>query len=65
MSTVYSNTNFNIEIENEDLRPRTIFGNVNDAKLAFDSKMAVQTSNSQSTCSIGAGFKPDHVGMLS
>lgn len=65
MSTVYSNANFNIETESEDLKPRTFFGNINDVALAFDGKLAIQTSNSQSTCEIGAGFKADHVGMLS
>jgi len=46
MSTVYSNANFNIETESEDLKPRTFFGNIDNVELAFDGKLAVQTSNS-------------------
>lgn len=65
MSTVYSNANYNIETESEDLKPRTFFGNVVDAKAAFDGVLTVQTTNSASTCEIGAGFKADHVAMLS
>jgi hypothetical protein len=41
MSTVYSNANFNIEIESEDLKARTFFGNINDVTIAFDDKLAI------------------------
>jgi len=39
MSTVYSNAQFNIETESEDLKPRTFFGNINNVELAFDGKL--------------------------
>jgi len=41
MSTVYSNANYNIETENEDLKVRTFFGNVADVKAAFDGILTV------------------------
>lgn len=65
MSTVYSNTNFFIETESEDLKARTFFGNINEPKLPFDGKLVTQPTNSQSTCVIGVGFKADHVALIS
>jgi len=65
MSTVYSNNNFKIEIESEDLKPRTFFGNVEDVTMAFDDILSIQPEQTAQTCEIGAGFKADHVGMLS
>ena len=41
MSTVYSNANYNIETENEDLKVRTFIGNVSDVKAAFDGTLTV------------------------
>jgi len=46
MSTIYSNANYKIETENEDLKARSFFGNVNNVMLAFDDKLVVQPSNS-------------------
>ena len=65
MSTVYSNANFFIETESEDLKARTFFGNINEPKLPFDEKLVTQPTNSQSTCVIGVGFKADHVALIS
>jgi len=41
MSTAYSNGNFGIGTLSEDLKARTFFGNINDAKMAFDGKLAI------------------------
>lgn len=67
MSTVYSNAQFMIETQKEDLRFRKTFGNINDVSLVFDSKLLVlpTISNRESECHFGGSFKAGHVGMLS
>jgi len=50
MSTVYSNSNFKIETENEDLKPRTRFGTISNIGVPFDDKLMIQPSNTASTC---------------
>jgi hypothetical protein len=67
MSTVYSNENFKIEKEREDLRFRKTFGNIDDVSTVFDSNLMIlaKKSSSESTCIFGGSFKADHVGMLS
>jgi len=41
MSTVYSNENFKIEKEREDLRFRKTFGNIDDVSTVFDSNLMI------------------------
>lgn len=41
ISTVYSNKNFKIEVENEDLRFRKTFGTMEDFEKAFDNQLIV------------------------
>ena len=68
MSTVYSNANFKIETEKEDLRFRKVFGNLDDnTKMVFDGLLTMfpTISNSESECFVGGSFKAGHVGMLS
>jgi hypothetical protein len=67
MSTVYSNENFKIETEKEDLKFRKIFGNLDDNLVSFDNRLLLSPvkSSSDETCIIGGSFKANHVGMLS
>lgn len=62
---MYSNTNFNIETESEDLKARSYFGTVANLRVPFDNLLMVQPTNTQSTCQIGVGFKEGHVGLIS
>lgn len=67
MSTVYSNEQFKIETQKEDLRFRKTFGNLDDVSLVFDSKLLISPtiSSSQRHCYYGGSFKIGHVGMIS
>lgn len=68
VSTTYSDENFKISVPSEDLKSKDIFGTYTNNKAAFDDILtedqgdsAVQSGN----CSIGMGFKPGHVGLIS
>jgi hypothetical protein len=67
MSTVYSNQNFKIETERDDLRFRKTFGNLKEVGKIFDNKLTAMPSidSSKSECYVGGSFKANHVGMLS
>jgi len=67
ISTVYSNENFKIETEKEDLRFRKKFGNVKDVSMLFDNKLTQMPSidSTKTECFVGGSFKANHVGMLS
>jgi hypothetical protein len=57
MSTVYSNQNFKIETERDDLRFRKIFGNLNkeSVPMVFDNKLTAMPNigSSKTECFIG------------
>jgi len=55
MSTVYSNENFKIETERDDLRFRKTFGNLNEVAKVFDNKLTAMPSisSSKSECYVG------------
>lgn len=67
MSTIYSNENFNIETQKEDLKFRKTFGNLDDVSVIFDNQLLIMPTidSSESTCHFGGSFKANHVGMLS
>lgn len=65
ISTVYSNQDFKIETEKEDLRFRKTFGTIHDLNKVFDHQLTVIPDNINSECFVGGSFKANHVGMLS
>lgn len=67
MSTAFSNENFKIEVQQDDLRFRKTFGNLNDVGRVFDNNLMVlpTISSSQDHCTFGGSFKVNHIGMLS
>jgi hypothetical protein len=67
LSTMYSDAEFAIEEMQDDLRPRTIFGTLEDNDVPFDENLLVHPVESDMVngeCYIGVGFKAEHVGML-
>ena len=68
LSTTYSNENFAIATESEDLRPLRTFGSDGDdnAALAFDDEILTQPDNTaMSLCYVGLEFTEGFVGMIS
>lgn len=66
ISTVYSNQEFAIEVEKEDLRFRRTFGNYDNIANALDNQLNIIPKKSSSDdCFLGGSFKANHVGMLS
>lgn len=67
MSTIYSNENYKIETEKEDLKFRKHFGNLEFVSTVFDNKLLYTPiiASSQPNCHVGGSFKVNHVGMLS
>lgn len=65
MSTVYSNANFGIARESEDLKSGDYFGNLGDASQVFDNVLPVVPTQPSTPCHVGMRFKPGHVGLLS
>ena len=63
ISTVYSNDNYDIAKESENLKG-TIFG-TGDYALAFDDKLIEGPSVLSGNCHLGMEFKEGHVGLLS
>jgi hypothetical protein len=65
ISTIYSNENFAIATETEDLDSGVYFGTADDVSIAFDGNMLNTPDDSNSECSLGMSFKENHVGMIS
>ena len=65
ISTSYSNENFEIAKESENLKAAILFGSATDYELAFDDKLLLSPTDSSSTCFVGMQFKEGHVGLLS
>lgn len=65
LSTIYSNENFGIVTQSEDLDSGAYFGTADDNSIAFDGNLLVPTTDSTETCVIGMAFKENHVGMIS
>jgi hypothetical protein len=65
LSTVYSNENFGIETESEDLDSGKFFGTADDIERAFDGSLLVTPTDSNEECILGMSFKENHVGMIS
>lgn len=65
LSTIYSNENFAIELESEDLDSGKYFGTADDNSLVFDGDLLVPSTDNNEYCVIGMAFKEAHVGMLS
>lgn len=65
LSTIYSNENFGIALESEDLDSGHYFGTAEDNSIAFDGNLLVPTTDDSNTCIIGMAFKENHVGMIS
>jgi hypothetical protein len=67
ISTVYSNQNFKIETEQEDLRFRRTFSNLKNTRMLFDNQLTRMPSidSTKTECYVGGSFKANHVGMLS
>jgi len=65
LSTVYSNENFAIATESEDLDSGKYFGTSDDNSTAFDGNLLETPVDTNDICSLGMAFKEDHVGMIS
>jgi len=69
LSTIYSNENFAIATESQDLDSGRYFGTQEDNSLPFDGNLlmpSVDASFSEiNNCFVGMAFKKNHVGMLS
>lgn len=65
LSTIYSNENFAIAHESEDLDSGSYFGTADDNSLAFDGDLLVPTTDNNDICIIGMAYKENHVGMIS
>ena len=65
LSTVYSNENFGIATESEDLDSGFYFGTSDDNSTAFDGDLLLPPEDDNSVCYMGMGFKESHVGMIS
>jgi len=64
LSTIYSNSNFTISEESDDLRATSYFGKASNYMVAFDGKLTTNPSDT-SSCNLGMVFKEGHVGVLS
>lgn len=65
LSTVYSNLNYNIATESENLKSGKYFGTADDFSIAFDNNLLKKPTDTSSTCHLGMEFKEGHVGLLS
>jgi hypothetical protein len=65
VSTIYSNDQFSIATESEDLDSGVYFGTSSENELAFDGILTETPSVPDGECSIGMQFKENHVGMIS
>jgi hypothetical protein len=67
MSTIYSNEQFGIEVQKEDLKFRRTFGNLQDISMPFDDQLLLQAigKSGETNCQFGGSFKENHVGMIS
>jgi len=65
ISTIYSNENFAIATETEDLDSGVYFGTADDVSTAFDGNVLNTPDATSSECSLGMSFKENHVGMIS
>lgn len=65
LSTIYSNENFAIATESEDLDSGYYFGTSDDNTTAFDGDLLQTPEDSNEVCILGMGFKENHVGMIS
>ena len=66
LSTTYSNENFGIASESENLNTGSYFGTFENNSMIFDSNLIqVPTSTATEDCHVGIGFKSGHVGMIS
>jgi hypothetical protein len=65
MSTVYSNENFGIETESEDLDSGKYFGTAEEIEIAFDGSLLTTPEDDSEECVLGMAFKEGHVGLLS
>jgi hypothetical protein len=65
ISTIYSDEEFAIATETEDLDSGVYFGTASEPAIAFDGNMLNNADDSSNPCSLGMAFKEGHVGMLS
>jgi hypothetical protein len=65
ISTIYSNENFAIATETEDLDSGDYFGTSVDVLSAFDGEVLNTSTDTNTECSLGMSFKENHVGMIS
>jgi hypothetical protein len=65
ISTIYSNENFAIASESEDLDSGIYFGTAEDVSVAFDNVVLNTPTDTNSECSLGISFKENHVAMIS
>ena len=65
VSTLFSNTNFNIMLPSEDLKSHNHFGsNANFGKV-FDNNNLNHANDASTTCFIGTSFSFGYVGLIS
>jgi hypothetical protein len=65
LSTIYSNEQFSISTETEDLDSGVYFGTADDVYIAFDGAMLATPTDTGADCVLGMQFKEEHVGMIS
>jgi len=65
ISTTYSNKNFKIAKESENLKSGSYFGTVANPAMYFDDDLTVRPSDNGKGCNVGMKFRTGFVGMLS
>ena len=65
LSTEYSNENFKIATETEDLKAGSYFGSNGNFARVFDNNNLNHASDGNQNCWVGMDFGADHVGMIS
>jgi hypothetical protein len=65
LSTLYSNTNFEISIPNVGLNSGRFFGMSSNPSVAFNGKLDDTYKDTNTNCHIGMEFKQGHVAILS
>lgn len=62
---MYSNLNFQISSESENLKSGNYFGTAEDFEIVFDDVLLKKPTDLSATCFVGMQFKENHVGLLS
>jgi len=64
IGTTYSNREYGIEVEDEDMKTGNYFGSNADYMKAFDDELGVGSGDNSANCEIGMEFNQGFVGLL-